>query len=150
VPATVELRAVTAENWRRCAALEVADDQRDFVMPVAHYLCLCHYGGAWRPFAVCDGEEVVGFAMWAVDPQDGSGWIGGLTVDRRHQRRGYARAALQALTAWLRDEQGCPSCALSYTGDNAVARRLYASLGFVETGEIEDDELVARLRFTTG
>jgi len=150
VPATVELRAVTAENWRRCAALEVADDQRDFVMPVAHYLCLCHYGGAWRPFAVCDGEEVVGFAMWAVDPQDGSGWIGGLTVDRRHLRRGYARAALQALTAWLRDEQGCPSCALSYTADNAVARRLYASLAFVETGEIEDDELVARLRFTTG
>jgi diamine N-acetyltransferase len=141
------LRPVTAANWRRCAALEVTDDQREFVMPVAYYLCLCHYGAAWRPFAVCDGDEVVGFAMWAVDPQDGSGWIGGLTVDKRLQRRGYARAALQALTAWLRDERGCPSCALSYTADNTVARHLYASLGFVETGELEDDEIVAHLQF---
>jgi diamine N-acetyltransferase len=146
VTVTVELRPVSAENWRRCAALEVADDQRDFVMPVTHYLCLCHYGGDWRPLAVCDGDEVVGFVMWALDHEDHSGWIGGLTVDRDRQRRGYGRAALLALAAWLRDEQGCPSCALSFTADNVVARSLYVSLGFVETGELEGDELVARLR----
>jgi diamine N-acetyltransferase len=144
----VELRPVTAEDWRDCAALEVADEQRDFVNPVTRYLCLCHYGGVWQPFAVYDGDEVVGFAMWAVDPADRSGWIGGLIVDKRLQRRGYGRATLRALVAWLRDDQALASCALSYAADNAVARRLYASEGFVETGELEDDELVARLRFT--
>lgn len=34
---------------------------------------------------------------------------------------------------------------LSYEPDNVIAKTLYASLGFVETGKIEDGELVARL-----
>jgi hypothetical protein len=45
----------------------------------------------------------------------------------------------------LRRAQGSPTAAPSYSPDNAVARAPYASLGFVETVEREDDELVARL-----
>ena len=144
---TVELTDVTAENWRDCADLQVSEDQLEFVAPVTRYLCLCHYGGLWQPLAISAGGAVVGFVMWAVDPDDRSGWIGGLVVGRRHQRRGYGRAAVTALLERLRREQGCASAALSYSPDNLAARALYASLGFVETGEHEDDELVARLRF---
>ena len=38
--------------------------------------------------------------------------------------------------------------ALSYDPENTVARSLYASMGFVETGEISDNETVARRRLT--
>ena len=140
----VLLRPVDAQNWRACAALQVAGDQMEFVSPVSYYLSLCHYGGVWHPLAAYSGAEVVGFAMWAVDPADGSGWVGGLTIDRPRQRQGLGRAMLEALLTWLRDEQGCTSAALSYHAGNTWARGLYASLGFVETGEMEDDELVAR------
>ena len=142
--AGVSLRSVDAENWRACAALEVAHEQRDFVMPVSYYLALCHYGDVWHPLAICRGAEVVGFVMWAVDPSDRSGWLGGLTIDRRHQGRGYGSAAVEAVLRRLRDEHGCSSAALSYSPPNVRARKLYASLGFQETGELEDDELVAR------
>ena len=142
----VDLRDVTAENWRACADLEVTVEQSAWVTPVTRYLCLCHYGDLWSPLALYEGEEVAGFAMWAVDPADGSGWIGGLIIDRRRQRRGLGRAAVLALTERLRAQHGCRSCALSYSPDNTAARALYASLGFVETEEMEDDEVVARLR----
>jgi diamine N-acetyltransferase len=145
VTAAVQLVDVTSENWRDVADLEVATDQHAWVAPVSRYLCLCHYGGVWKPLAVVAESGVVGFVMWAVDTDDRSGWIGGLVIGREHQRRGYGRAALLALLERLRREQGCPTAALSYSPDNAVARALYASLGFVETGEREDDELVARL-----
>lgn len=145
MPPTVELRDVTAANWRACADLEVTADQSEFVTPVTRYLCLCHYGGVWNPLAVYAGGEWVGFVMWAVDADDASGWIGGLIVDRRRQRRGYGRAAVEALCARLRDEQGCRSFALSYAPGNVAARCLYASLGFTETDEREGDEVVARL-----
>ena len=141
----IDLQLVDAANWRACADLEVAAEQRDFVSPVARYLCLCHYGDVWHPLAVCAGDEVVGFVMWAVDPSDQSGWIGGLVIDRARQRKGYGRAAVEALTRRLLETGGCSTCALSYSPANTVARDLYASLGFVETGEQEGDELVARL-----
>jgi diamine N-acetyltransferase len=35
--------------------------------------------------------------------------------------------------------------ALSYQPKNTVAKHLYSSLGFVETNEWEDDEIVARM-----
>ena len=83
--------------------------------------------------------------MWAVDPDDHSGLIGGLIIDRVRQRRGFGRATVEALTRRLLESEGCDSCALIYAPGNAAARGLYLSLGFVETGEQEDDEIVARL-----
>jgi diamine N-acetyltransferase len=142
----VDLRSVTPENWRACADLEVTAEQTAWVAPVTRYLCLCHYGDIWSPLAVYEDDEVAGFAMWAVDPADLSGWIGGLVIDRRRQRRGLGRATVLALAERLRAQHGCRSCALSYSPDNTAARAFYASLGFVETGEMEDDEVVARLR----
>jgi diamine N-acetyltransferase len=35
---------------------------------------------------------------------------------------------------------------ISYEPHNEVARNLYASLGFIETGEIVDEEMLALLR----
>ncbi|MEU7902242.1 GNAT family N-acetyltransferase [Actinoplanes sp. NPDC049118] len=140
---TISLEPVTKDNWRACTALSVRPDQRDFVNDVAHYLCLCHYGGLWRPLAVVLGGEVVGFCMWAVD-DDRSRWIGGLVVDASRQRAGIGRATVVALRERLAAEPDCPNVALSYSPDNTAARALYASLGFVETGETEGDEIVAR------
>jgi len=43
---------------------------------------------------------------------------------------------------------GHREAALSYDPRNTVARSLYASMGFIETGELDDDETVARKRLT--
>jgi diamine N-acetyltransferase len=80
-----------------------------------------------------------------IDDDDGSAWLGGLLVDAAFQGRGYGRAAVRAALAMLATEKGRAEFALSYQPANVVARRLYASLGFVETGEVDGDEVVARL-----
>ena len=80
------------------------------------------------------------------DPADGSCWLGGILVDQQHQRRGYGRQAINATLDLLAREQGFRAFALSYQPANLAARRLYASMGFVESGEWEDDGIVARLR----
>lgn len=135
---------VGADSWRACAALESEETQQRFVAPVSYYLALCAYGESpWRPMAVRSGDEIVGFVMWGIDPSDQSFWIGGLVIDRRHQRRGYGRAVV----AQLLDRaaaHGHQQVALSYDPRNNPARSLYASLGFLETGEVADDEIVAR------
>lgn len=144
--AEVRLVEVGGDNWRACVAVRVTDEQRRFVADVAYYLCLCAYGSTWHPLAIEVDDEVVGFLMWGAD-EDASRWIGGLSVDAAHQRRGIARAAVAHAVRLLIAHEGCTGIALSYSPDNLAARSLYAGLGFVETGETEDDgaEVVSRL-----
>ena len=81
--------------------------------------------------------------MWAIDEEDGSAWLGGLVIDADAQGSGIGHAALVAfLDRFTEDEH--TNAALSYLPDNTIARKLYADLGFVETGEMADEEIVAR------
>lgn len=142
----VELCPVDQHNWRACADLDVEGSQQAYVAPVTRYLALCAYDdGPWQPAALTDDtNEIVGFVMHAVDPTDQSFWVGGLVIDQARQRRGYGRAAMDALIDRARRD-GHSNVALSYQPDNTAARALYTALGFVETGETEDNEVVARL-----
>lgn len=140
----MELRDVNADNWRDVIRIEPREDQRRFVASVAYYLNLCHYGEVWRPVALYRDDKPFGFAMWGFDTEEQSYWIGGLVIDAEHQGKGYGRAAMEALLDHLAAQPGYREAALSCDPVNTVARRLYASLGFVETGERVDDELVAR------
>jgi diamine N-acetyltransferase len=143
----VTLRAVDRDNWREVTKLKVNESQREFVAEPSYYLALCSYGELWRPLAIYLGEQVIGFLMWAIDSDDGSCWLGGILIDQRYQRRGYGRKAIQAAIAMLAEKGGYQHFALSYAPDNP-AKHLYHSLGFVETDEWEDDEIVARLSLT--
>ena len=138
----VTLRPVDADNWRAVVGLEVTPEQRAFVAEPSYYLALCCYD-TWNPLAIYAGEQVVGFMMWGID-DDKSCWLGGVLIDQTQQRRGYGRNAVTEAVALLGKQTGSETFALSYLPSNTVARQLYQGLGFVETGELEDDEIVAR------
>jgi diamine N-acetyltransferase len=140
----VVLQPVTHDNWRGVAKLEVAESQRKFVAEPSYYLALCSYGGLWQPLAIYLSKQVIGFMMWALDTDDGSCWLGGILIDQKYQRRGYGRQAIQAAIKLLSEGHGFQNFALSYSPDN-TAKHLYHKLGFKETGEWEDDEVIARL-----
>jgi arsenate reductase len=145
----VSLQPVTAANWRDVADVRPDDAQRAWVADVTYYLCLSAYGDVWRSCAVVSGGETVGHVMWGVDPEDDSHWVGGLVIDRRHQRRGLGRATVRALLTMFESEPSLSGTAytqavLSVESDNEVARSLYRSLGFAETGELSYGELVMR------
>jgi len=143
----IELEAITPALRASVVGLEVEPQQRGFVAPVEHYLELCDRPDSpWRPFAVMERGEVVGFVMHGVDPDDDSAWIGGLVIDRAHQRRGIGRTVVDLLVAHAASDDR--ASALSYEPANTVAKALYERAGFVETGEREGDEVVARRPLT--
>lgn len=145
----VTVEAVAADTWREVADLEVTQDQRRFVAPVIRYLALCAYGDlGWKANAIRRGDEIIGFVMDGTEEHDNSYWIGGFIIDRRSQRAGFGRAAMAILIERGR-RQNCDSAALSYDPANVAARELYRTLGFVETGEMEGEEIVARLDLTS-
>ncbi|WP_433391533.1 GNAT family N-acetyltransferase [Micromonospora sp. KLBMP9576] len=141
----VTLRPVGDDNWRAVADVAPRDDQRAWVAALAaRYLLLSMRSDVWTSLAVYADGTVVGHVMWGTD-DDGSRWIGGMVIDAPEQGRGVGRAAVRTLAGWLADQGAGHPVRLSYHPDNAGAARLYTSLGFVPTGAVEDDELVAEL-----
>ena len=110
---------VGPENRAACLGLRTAPGQEGFVESVEDCLREAQGYAAWRPVALMRGEEGVGFAMYGFFPM----------------YRGYGRAALGLLLARLRAEYGNRDVYLSVVAGNEAAARLYASFGFVRTGE---------------
>ena len=141
----VSLRPVTRENVRACINLKVEPGQENFVAPNDYSIAEALAEPDLSPLAICDGDAVVGFAMYGQDPDTDRWWIIRFMIDADHQGKGIGTAALRALVELIAERHGCAELFLSYVPGNAVAERLYARVGFVPTGELEGDEIVARL-----
>jgi diamine N-acetyltransferase len=90
---------------------------------------------------------MVGFILYA--SQDyGLGkvlYIARLMIAEQYQRKGFGRAAMEALLERLKSLPGYTAILISFVPENAAAKHLYTSLGFQDTGEIDDGEVVYRL-----
>ena len=142
----ITLRDIDRENFLPCVRLEVREDQQSFVASNAFSIAQSKVEPGFRTQAVYDGEEMVGFVMYGYDEEEGCHSVARLMVDRRHQGKGYGRAAMGEVIGRLRAEAGCRQIALSVNPANVAAQALYRSLGFEKTGELSHGEEVMRLR----
>ncbi|MBA3824534.1 MAG: GNAT family N-acetyltransferase [Ktedonobacterales bacterium] len=144
----MELRPITRDNWRDCIRLKVRPEQEDFVANNTYSLAQAAYTPGLVPLAAYVGDEMVGFTMYDTQPDEqGRYWIHRVMIDPNKQGLGYGRTLMELVIARLRhDIPTLREIALDYHENNAVAAKLYANLGFRETGERNDHEIVASLR----
>ncbi|MGN9911188.1 GNAT family N-acetyltransferase [Phytohabitans sp. LJ34] len=98
--------------------------------------------GAWVTGIIWDERRqvAVGWAGYH-GPPDAAGMVEiGYTVDPAYRRRGYARAALEALLARAAREPGVRTVRVSIRPDNKPSYGLAAQYGFVEVGDQWDEE----------
>ena len=149
---TITLRELTQDTWSECAGLAVCEDQRGFVAPNLKSIAEVQFYPGMVCRAVYADETMVGLMMFG--PDDGYAPLEErpsayalvrLMIDQRYQGRGYGRAALETLIAYLRAERGCRALYLSYVPGNTQAERLYSDIGFRPTGLVQEGEIVLRL-----
>jgi len=145
----VKLKDVTAKNWRAVARLELAPEQQDLVADNLHSIAESKFDPTAHPRAIYAGGEPVGFLMYDVsyDASEREALIYRFMIDRRHQGKGYGRAALVLALNEIKAFPKVRKAVISYMPDNKVAKTFYASLGFVEAGIDEDGEMMAKLKF---
>jgi diamine N-acetyltransferase len=145
----IRLSEITIDNWRECIELGVTDEQTNLVPSNLYSIAEAQFYPDAVPLAIYnDREEMVGFVMYGVEVSSGKWKIFRLMIDRAHQGRGYGRAAIEQVIARLAAQPGCGEIRISYKPTNDVARRLYASLGFVEQ-EANGDKVTACLGLST-
>lgn len=153
---TLSIQPVTKDNWRGLAKLKVREDQAHFVASNVYSIAESKFGddeadgSHWEmfPFGIYDDETPVGFFMYGYNfaYRDFEAYIIRLMVDESHQGRGYGKFGMQKMLEIFRQDERIQNVGISYAPQNDAARKLYASLGFVETGEIHEGEVVAVYR----
>ena len=152
-----EIRPVTKDNWRQLIQLQVRDDQKGFVSPNVYSIAEAQFGfdyeGHWdlNPFGIYDNDEPVGFLMYGFNFEHPryQAFIIRLMVDEKHQKMGYGRFGMEKMLEVFRADERIKEAGISYEPHNEVARNLYASMGFIETGEIVDEEMLALMKLRT-
>ena len=136
----IQLEPVTKDNFSAVLALTVREEQQAFVSSPAESLAQAYvWSRTAYPFAVCDNHRVVGFIMMGYYEDKGYYTLWKLLIGRDFQRRGYGRKALELGIAFLREQFGVSEVYTGVAPGNAVAKSLYRSAGFRDTGLIENN-----------
>ena len=145
----IELRPVDDSNREAVLALSVREDQ-PFVAPNDVSLKEAaetneKYPGVARPFGIYADDRLVGFCMFAFDPEgkdpDDRYWLWRFMIDKTEQDKGCGQAALQEIIRYFK-AHGADMLYLSTEPENERGLHVYHKAGFRETGVIEDGEAV--------
>ena len=145
----IKLESVNDSNREAVLSLSVREDQ-PFVAPNDVSLrqadeANAEQPGIARPFAIYADEKLVGFCMFAFDPEeedeDDRYWLWRFMIDKNEQGKGYGQAALQEIIKYFK-ANGADRLFLSTEPENELGLHIYRKAGFRETGIVDDGEAV--------
>ena len=138
----IHLEAVTPDNWR--TDLHVREDQRNFV---ADRTCILARAWAYREsrshaYIIYNEDTPVGMAMYR-DIEDMEAYaFDQFFIDERYQGQGYGLEAARQIMKLIEEDGRYKKVYLCYIDGDVAAKNLYEKLGFRETGEADDDEIL--------
>ena len=142
----VTLREVTRENLGQVLRLQVAATQSNLVATTAESIAEAHFYPevAWIRAVYAD-ETPVGFVMLEDDTQTSSYSLWRFLIDSRFQKRGVGRRAMEQVIDYVRTRPSAKALFTSHVPDEGHAGKFYEKLGFIYTGETDEDgELIMR------
>ena len=145
----ISLKPVDDSNRAAILALSVREDQ-PFVAPNDVSLRQAaetneKHPGVARPFGIYADGKLVGFCMFAFNPEDEDEddryWLWRFMIDKSEQGKGCGQAALAEIIRYFK-ENGADRLFLSTEPENERGLHIYHKAGFRDTGIVSDGEAV--------
>ena len=134
----ISLKEINKDNIEDVLALKVGDDQKSFVSTPGDSLAQAYvYPENAYPFAVYDDDTPVGFIMMGYYEVKGYYTLWKFMIDKRYQNKGYGREALKLGLEFVKKRFDPVDIYTGVVPGNTVAKRLYESVGFVDTSLVE-------------
>ena len=133
----ISLRPIDESNFLDVFNLKLGEGQERYVSHPIRSLAQAYvYREQCQPFAIFDGERVVGYVMVIYDYDVPEYDVWHLMIDAQYQHRGFGRAAMEQVLAYIAAKPfgDSPRVAMTCHERNTAALRLYESLGFSPTG----------------
>lgn len=143
----IELKNITKDNLDDVLRLKVAKNQESFVSENSYSLAQAWvYKNTAYPFAIYADNIVVGFIMLGYYEEKGQYTLWKFMIDEKYQNRGYGKKALTLAIDYLIKKFHPKSIFTGVTFGNVTAKNLYQSLGFKETGVVDETCLEMELK----
>lgn len=140
----VTLKCITEDNFLEAFRLKLRKDQEEFVSHPIRSLAQAYvYRNQCQPFGIYQDEEMVGYVMVIYDYDVPEYDIWHMMIDETRQGKGYGKEALKRVLEYIETKPFGESnrVALTCSQQNDPGLRLYRSLGFKETGNVDEDEI---------
>lgn len=140
----INLRKITEENFIDAFNLKLGNGQEKYVSNPIRSLAQAYvYREQCQPFGIYDEDEMVGYVMVVYDYDISEYDIWHMMIDVSKQGKGYARAALEQVVAYIKTKPfgGSDKVTLTCSSNNPRALKLYLKMGFTETGVVDEDEI---------
>lgn len=126
----IEFRAIDRSNYNQCINLKISEEQKRFVAPNILSLVQSAYEPNLYPLGVYKNDEIVGFILYDFDDEL-NGWsMSRFMIDEKFQNQGIGKVALNKFIEFFIEKYGHIQLYTSAEVDNAVAIKLYESVGF--------------------
>jgi diamine N-acetyltransferase len=143
----IELRELDKSNYRDILNLKVADNQTGFVASNAISLAQAlFHSQAWYR-GIYRGDTAVGFVMLDLDMEKPDYYLWRYMIDEKFQGHGYGYKALELVIEHVKSLPNSTEFLLSYVPKEGNPKGFYEKLGFLDTGEIEEGEVIMKLEF---
>lgn len=143
----LSLREIDRHTVRQICGLAVTAAQAQFVASNALTIAQAYYeppGLIWLR-AVYAGDTPVGMlALW---DEEAKYHLLRLMIDHRFQGKGYGRQAMRLLIDHVRTLPGAQRLSLFCEPGEGSPQTFYESLGFLDTGEMDDSAKVMAMAF---
>ena len=140
----VTLAKIDESNFLDAFHLELGEGQERFVSHPIRSLAQAYvFYHQWTPFCFYDGDTMVGYVMVIYDYDVPEYDIWHMMIDETRQGKGYGKEALKRVLEYIETKPFGESnrVALTCNQQNDPGLRLYRSLGFKETGNVDEDEI---------
>ncbi|MGL4521599.1 MAG: GNAT family N-acetyltransferase [Bacilli bacterium] len=136
----IKIEKVTERNMEQLHSLKLHTHQQDWIETIDECLEEAAQSPNWCPVALYDNEVLIGFAMYgrfADEGINGRVWFDRLLIDAAVQGKGYGRACARLLLLRIFESYQDDIVHLSVYEENEAAIKLYESIGFRFTGEVD-------------
>jgi diamine N-acetyltransferase len=144
----ITLREITKETLGTILRLKVTPAQEKYVASNAVSIAQAYFQreNAWFRGIYAD-ETPVGFLMLDDWPNEASYFLWRFMIDAQYQKFGFGKRAIELLIEHVKTRPNATSLGVSCVPDNDGSPcPFYEKLGFVYTGEKDEDELVLKLQ----
>lgn len=144
----LSLKKVDESNFVECFNLKIKEGQEEFVSHPVRSLAQAYvYYNQCTPFAVYLKDIIVGYVMVIYDYDEENYNIWHMMIDEKYQNKGYGSQTVNLCIDYIKSKPFGKSDEVILTCNmkNTQGIHIYEKMGFKNTGECDDDEIVMKL-----